>query len=361
MNRKILSISLLLLQSLATQAQSLIATNASVDCGNVGYRMPVTAKFELKNTSSRRITIDDIKPDCGCTKVKLAKKDLNAGETCEIKLIYEAKMLGHFQKQAAVTYHQRHGSASAKNEPIYLTMTGVVLTEVKDYSGIYPFSMGSLLADKNVLEYDDVNRGDHPEQIINILNNSQSVMKPNIQHLPPYLTALSIPEELHPGQAGQVMITLNSQKIHNFGLTQTSVYLASHLGDKITPDNELPISVVLLPDLKSFEGSNKQFAPHMTFSSKEANIGIIGGKKVKKSKIIITNSGKMSLDISSMQMFTRGLQVTLGKSHLNPGEQTTLKISGDRDILLKARSKPRILIITNDPDNSKVVIPVNVH
>jgi hypothetical protein len=36
-----------------------------------------------------------------------------------------------------------------------------------------------------------------------------------------------------------------------------------------------------------------------------------------------------------------------------------LKITAQRNQLLKARTKPRILMITNAPDKSKVVITIN--
>jgi hypothetical protein len=58
-------------------------------------------------------------------------------------------------------------------------------------------------------------------------------------------------------------------------------------------------------------------------------------------------------------MFTDGLEISLGKSTLRAGESTRLKITAQRDRLLKARTKPRILMITNDPDKSKVVITIN--
>ena len=59
-------------------------------------------------------------------------------------------------------------------------------------------------------------------------------------------------------------------------------------------------------------------------------------------------------------MFTAGLKVTLGKRELKPGESTKLKITALRDELEKQRSKPRVLMITNDPDKAKVVIKINV-
>ena len=268
-------------------------------------------------------------------------------------------MLGHYVKSAVISYHLKHSSAQ-QEQPAYVTMKGVVLSEVKDYSGVYPYSMGELLVDKNVLEFDDVNKGDHPEQEIHVLNNSTTMMIPNVEHLPPYLSAIVVPEQLKPGAAGMVTLTLNSQKVQNFGLVQTSVYLASHLGEKVHPDNELPISVVLLPDLKTFEGKNKQYAPKMELSSKTIELGNLNDKIKKKGEIVITNKGRTSLDISSIQMFTKGLKLTLNKKELKPGEQAKMKVVGDCDYLRKSRTKPRILMITNDPDQSKVVININV-
>ena len=79
-----------------------------------------------------------------------------------------------------------------------------------------------------------------------------------------------------------------------------------------------------------------------------------------KGEIVLTNTGRTALNISSLQMFTVGLKVTLSKRELKPGESTKLKITGINKDLKKARSKPRVLMITNDPDKPKVVITINV-
>ena len=59
-------------------------------------------------------------------------------------------------------------------------------------------------------------------------------------------------------------------------------------------------------------------------------------------------------------MFTSGLNVKLNKSKLQPGEQAKLKITAEAKTLRRARSKPRVLMITNDPMKSKIVININV-
>ena len=58
-------------------------------------------------------------------------------------------------------------------------------------------------------------------------------------------------------------------------------------------------------------------------------------------------------------MFTSGLKLTLKSREIDPGQTTTLKITGIASDLQKVRKRPRILMITNDPDHSKVVININ--
>ncbi len=344
---------LLLLATLSASAQ-LVCTQQAKELGRTAYRIPITATFEVANSGRRQIEITDVKLDCGCTKYSVAKSILEPNERTTISLTYDAAMLGHFVKQASVEY------SGGKGSPLQLSMSGVVLTELKDYSSLYPYAMGDLLTDNNVVEFDDVNKGDHPELEMTILNNSQQVMTPNVQHLPSYLSAFATPEHLKPGQSGKLTIMLLSEHLPDFGLNQTTVYLASQLGEKISPDNELPVSVVLLPNLQPFEGKNLQYAPKMTLSSSVLEVGNVDGKKRKKAQLMITNTGRLPLEISSLQMFTRGLKVTLDKQTLQPHEKAKLKIVADLDVLKKSRTKPRILMITNAPEQPKVIIPIKI-
>ena len=83
------------------------------------------------------------------------------------------------------------------------------------------------------------------------------------------------------------------------------------------------------------------------------------GKKEKlKRTIIVSNKGKSVLDISTLQLFTRGIDVMLPKRQLRPGESTKMKITGHADILKTVRRRPRILMITNDPTKQKVIIEI---
>ena len=46
-------------------AQRLTVTNATVNAGRTGFMQPITATFELRNKSKRKLVIESVKPDCG--------------------------------------------------------------------------------------------------------------------------------------------------------------------------------------------------------------------------------------------------------------------------------------------------------
>ncbi len=329
-------------------AQKLTIDKTTIDVGKTGFQVPVTATFEMRNKSSKQMVISRLETDCGCTTID-GPKTIGPGERFTISITYDARMLGHFTKQATLY-------SNASPEPVYLKMKGVVLTDVVDYSKRYPYDMGGMLASINNIEFDDVKKGEHREVEINLMNNTEQDMTPNMLHLPSYLHALAMPEKLEPNRSGKIILTLNSEEVQQYGLTQVSIYLAKKLGEKISSDTEIPVSIVLLPDMTAFEGQNIELAPRLQLSAQALNLDA----HHKNGTIILSNTGKSVLKVTSLQMFTGGVQVKLPKSELQPGESTKLRVNIIPNQIRKARSKPRILMITNDPQHAKEVITINV-
>jgi hypothetical protein len=354
MKTKVKIIVLLMLMPLSLLAQpKLTITNKIIDCGEVLFGKPVTARFELKNRGFRQLNIDTVETSCGCTVADYPQKSVSAGQRFSISATFDARMLGHFNKQVAVHFR-------GFDKPVYLTFTGIVASGVIDYSGTYPFKIGSLHVDKNDIEFDNVNCGDTPIAEMLIVNGGKQVYKPVIMHLPAYLTVTAVPAELYPKQSGKIFFALDSKKLRDYGLTQTMVHLSRFPGDNVCDENSINVSAVMLPDFKDMTESQLKLAPSMHISQKSVELGSFGGKPKKKGTVIITNSGSSNLNITSLQVFTSGLEVTLGKRVLKSGETTKMKVTAVAKYLKMARSKPRVLMITNDPSMSKVIIDINV-
>ncbi len=130
--------------------------------------------------------------------------------------------------------------------------------------------------------------------------------------------------------------------------------------DKVSPEKEITLSAVLIPNQKNLSETQKLNAPRIKLSTDTLDLGSYDDKALKQGTIMIENTGRTPLIISSMQMFTRGLKVSLQKSKIPAGGAAKLKITADKKVLRQVKGNPRVLMITNDPNNPKVTISVQV-
>ena len=342
------------LLALPASAQKITTQHEVVDCGQVKFRHPVTAEFVMKNEGNKPLVIHNMLKSCGCTEVEYPKKSIAAGESFVVKAVYDAKQMGTFNKQVCLY-------TNAADEPFILSMRGRVVSNVVDFAGPYNEMLGEIKSDVQEVEFDDVNRGDRPVQRIHIFNPTDQMMEPVVMHLPNYLQAQVSPSKVAPRHSAVVTLVLDSKKLRDLGLKQTSIYLGERPGDKIAPEKEIVVSSVLLPAFDNMTAAKKALAPKAELSTTNLDLGSFGNRKKLKGEVLITNKGKSKLEIRSMQMFTMGLQVQLKKSKIEPGETVKMKVTVVNPDLKKSRAKnPRILMITNDPDNAKVVVKIHV-
>lgn len=352
MNKKTILLALCAWATIHVQAQKITAKTDVIDCGSVLYERPVTVKFEMQNSGFAPLTIKSIKTSCGCTSVEYPHSSIPAGDGFTISATYDARQLGHFMKDVGIY-------SNASDKPYYLSIRGIVVEELVDYEGTYDFTLADVKADKNDIEFDDVTRGDMPMEKIHIMNSGTKSITPTVMHLPDYLNAIVSPTTIAPGRQGTVSILLDSRKLRDYGLTQTSVFLGMFPGDKVAPEKEITVSAVLLPAFTELTESQLVNAPEILLSRESVDIDF--GRKSKKTEIVtISNVGKTPLEIQSLQMFTSGLKVKLNKTHIKPHETATLKITAEAKVLRNVRTKPRVLMITNAPVAPKLVIPLNV-
>lgn len=334
-------------------AQTMATTNDIIDCGQVEYRCPVAAEFEIYNSSNRATSISHIETYCGCTVANYSHNKIAAKGKATVKVTYDAKMMGHFNKLIDVY-------CDGEKTPLTLQMRGMVVREVVDFVGKFPYKMGSLVADKDNIEFDDVSNGDQPQQVIHVRNAGSEVAQPVVMHLPDYLHAEVSPSNLASGRTAEITITLNSHQLDDYGLTQTKIYVGSRPGEKVSADKEITVSAVLLPNPYDLSEEEKRNAPKIELSALKLNFDTTNGKRKQKQEILITNMGRSDLHINNLQMFTAGVSLSLNKQVISPNEIAKLKVEIDSDELKNTHGEPKILMITDDPKNPKVVININV-
>ena len=322
-----------------------------VNMGELTYQQPRTATFELINSGTAPLQLTSVKPSCGCTSVEWPNSPIAVGQSAKIIATYDARMLGYFQKEIEVF-------TNASEEPIYLTLQGRVVATATNVEGDYPVDMGDVRLSTNTITFDNVNRGDRPEAHLYVLNNTRANIKPELMHLPSYLTASYQPETLAGGRVGRITLRLNSERMKSYGLNEVTVYLARKAGDKVTHDNAINVSAMLLPNFSHLSETDLKTAPLIVLSADSLDFSNPAGKKTVTQTLTIGNAGEKTLTISSVQLEGRAINVSLSNRIIKPGKRVKLKVTLLADHVRADDPEPHILLITNDPTHPKVIIKV---
>ena len=243
--KHILLLAFALVASMAAMAQPKIEfDHTTQELGTLLWHVPQTATFKVINKGTQDLLITNVRTDCGCTNAEWTTTAIGPGSTGYIKATYNAEMLGHFNKGLAVY-------TNLDQQPHYLSLMGVVSMTNAEATTEYPYKVGEYYLSTDDVEFDDVNRGDSPTYVLSILNSSKKSFRPELMHLPKYLTAQADPAVIRPGRVGRILLTLNSNELHTMGLTQTSIYLSRFMGDRVSKETEINVSATLLPDFST--------------------------------------------------------------------------------------------------------------
>ena len=68
----------------------------------------------------------------------------------------------------------------------------------------FPFKIGDYFLSTDNVEFDDVNRGEQPVFALQIFNSGKKTYRPELMHLPKYLTAVADPDVIRPGRMGRM-------------------------------------------------------------------------------------------------------------------------------------------------------------
>ena len=322
--------------------------------GEVEFQVPRHFSLGFTNKGDKPLIIKEVKASCGCLDVAFPKGPIAAGSRGEISLTFDAKLLGSFYKEVEVL-------TNASDKPSYVAIQGTVVTEVHDYSDEFPIDLGNVRLVTNIVEFEDVNRGDQPTAELRLLNADRTAFRPELMHLPPYLSADYLPEDIPAGKAGTIRLTLDSEKLSSLGLNQTSIYLSRYMGDKIGDTNEILVSAILLPSFADMSDEALAEAPELSISESSIDMGAFNGKKALSRTIMLTNTGKSDLHIHAVQVFNKAISVRIADRTIRPGKSAKLKVSVAARYLGKSKGRMRVLLITDAPRQAKQYINVEVN
>lgn len=321
--------------------------------GEVEFHLPKHFSLGFTNKGDQPLLIHEVKASCGCMDVSFPKDSIAPGEHSEIDVTFDARLLGSFYKEVEVL-------TNASNDSAFIAIQGTVVTEVQDHSDEYPIDLGNVRLVENTVDFGDVCLGYNPTAELRLLNTDRTAFRPDLMHMPPYLSAQCEPEDIPAGKAGIIRLTLDSEKLGTLGLSQTSIYLSRYLGDKIGDKNEIQVSAILLPSFSDLDRPALEAAPKISLSEDSIKLVPVSGKKEVSHTILLSNTGQSDLHIRQVQVFNKAIGVSIADRTIRPGKSTKLKVSVTARYLEKSKGRMCVLLITDAPDQPKQYINVEV-
>ena len=337
------------------RAQARFTSNTRLHrAGQIEWKHPLTVQYVITNTGTEPLVLTNVEPDCACTAAQWTQTPIAPGEKGTVDVTFDAEALGHFHKSVAIY-------TNATPHLVYLSMEGEVVSELKDYSLTHPFRIGQICIDKEEIIFPDIQHGERSTVYIDVVNLSDASYEPVLMHLPSYLAMKAEPERLPQGKRGRIALTLDPEKLPDLGLTQTSVYLSRFMGDKVSGENEIRVSMIKLPDFSGWTEAERLNAPAIRVSAESLDLSALLAKKKKvREDILLTNEGRSPLLIGKLQVSHPALGVSLKKTALRPGETARMRLTVTKKRLDEHSRHLRLLLITNDPKRPKVEVVIEL-
>jgi hypothetical protein len=95
-------------------APEAVYENEVLDYGTIEYDADGTREFKFKNTGKEPLIIYSATGSCGCTVPTAPKEPIKPGETGSIKVHYDTKRVGSFEKTVTVSSNGKTPSKTLK-------------------------------------------------------------------------------------------------------------------------------------------------------------------------------------------------------------------------------------------------------
>lgn len=171
---------------------------------------PVSHVFVGQNVSKHRVVIAKLRTTCNCTIATLGKKSLEPGDTTWIQVTFNpADQPGKLYTRVFV-----YADVESAMPLAALSLTGSVIPSASLWKD-YRYSMGALRLRRKTVDFNNVSPGQRRSERIPCANAGSLPLhiRPVKAFVPDYIDIRTDPETLEPSQTGELVVTLNADKL----------------------------------------------------------------------------------------------------------------------------------------------------
>jgi hypothetical protein len=313
----------------------------------------ITYVFNFVNKGNSPLAVSRVQASCGCTTPTWTKEPIEPGKKGTITVTYNPTgRPGAFTKNITVY-------SNATEEQVTLTIKGEVIPKLTGENSPYPINVNGLALKAKVIQLNNVEKGRIQTRILDILNSSKSPIKPTIENLPPYLSAVVMPETLNPGGDGRITFTFNSKLCNQWGPVFDEVYLSLNGVKKFSDEFKVQVYGNVIEDFSKMTLDQKRKSPILEMPVRLINFGTLKTDTKKTGKLKVYNKGQNPLEIRRIINNNKELIVSSLKAAILSNRTANINVVLNTKNLSAGDYKNSFTIQTNDPDNSYLIIVIS--
>lgn len=308
---------------------------------------PKTGTSRFVNVGPDTVSIVDVKPSCGCTSSTYTETPLLPGDTAVIRYTYDPSMRpGKFEKSVRVTL-----SNGVKQ---IIRIRGNVLGTPESLSSLYPVEAGPIRLSEGVVSFGEVIRGRNPIAFVNAYVISTDSVSPTLVSSSKALSVTPSVDKAGPGDIITFTLNLNSKALDTYGPVEIPVEVSS--GPTVRA------LAVIVPDVGDLMLHQQGKSPAADLGSSIIDAGDISrDAKPFDMEFTIANNGKAPLEIFRIYASTDAFDIIGFPSTVKAGKSAKIKLKVDPSRLNPGPQRQNIEIITNDPNRTRISLPVSIH
>ncbi len=311
--------------------------------------------FEIYNTGSDTLAIEDIQAECGCTMPILNQRKIAPGAMATLLVRYDGKdRIGSFNKKIAL-----YTNASPKIT--VLIIAGTVIPDAEANS-LDQYKLAGLHLKMQQLPLGEIYNNQKKTFVLDLINTSDMPIyilgfkdMPRWLNVPIFKDTITI----QPKTLGKLIFEANGASIADYGEIKKVFYMKT--SDPNQAYKTLFLSAIVNeyfepePKRKKKLKKYNQSIPNVTINKKIIDFGKVNGGAVAEDTIFLTNTGFDTLKIRKIFSSCGCLQIRFDKSMLLPNETAAIVFYFD-SINRREKQYKNAIIYTNAPRSPEIQI-----
>lgn len=309
----------------------------------------VTCNFRFVNKGSEPVSIRAVKVSCGCTTPSYTKQPIEPGDTGSIMATFNpAGRPGRFSKTLSIDIA---GAGAGPRK--MLTINGVVIGSESTLMSRYPVQAGPLKMRTQLVPFGTVVKGRAKSAFVEVYNASEAPVVPEWSGVPSYVRIAGSQGSILPGEQIVYTLTITPDASTPYGIISDTAYIGVAGEDPL----KLDLSAILEEDFSKLTPGQRQNAPVAAVDAERLDFGQINrsGESVSRT-FTIENRGKSDLFVRRAYTTDSGITVTPSEGKVKKGKTMEITVTADPAELPSELMSARIQVITNDPDQSLIIV-----